>query len=269
MGPQLLPCCRLLQLVRFQQLELAEVPSAALSGFCGLPLLPMLIQWHEDPVCQEANLSLQSWVVLLDLRLLPVSAGAGCRSHSCSCLARGRKNFLARWDCDSQNFNVFKLLWNSTLKLWFHMCFQSALLVGEATSAPSMGLFLAGLGPWSGSQQKPAGRSASMMQQLKNGWAQVTGGMAGGVDWSCVTAAHTDLESVGAVGQQKAPSAHKKELCVSPWCTPGCLCCGVTATLVPCYLPGLGLLSGLLLPREFWVTEMFLREFHLQRCGFI
>lgn len=35
------------------------------------------------------------------------------------------------------------------------------------------------------------------------------------------------------------------------------LCCGAAATPVPRCLPGLGLLSALLLPREFWVTEIF------------
>lgn len=115
------PCYRLLQLVRLQQPELAEVPSAALSDCCGLYLLQMFMWWHWDLICQEANLSLKSWFAVIS---------GLCRvwlqtSQLCL-LAWGRGDFLARWDCGSQILNVLKLLWNSTLKLWFCMCFQSA-----------------------------------------------------------------------------------------------------------------------------------------------
>lgn len=74
---------------------------------------------------------------------------------------------MARWDCGSQHLNEVKLLWIRTLKLWFCVHFQSALLLGEAALTPStcFFFFLAGLGPQSGSQQKPAVRSASLTRR--------------------------------------------------------------------------------------------------------
>lgn len=48
---------------------------------------------------------------------------------------------MARWDCGSQHLNEVKLLWIRTLKLWFCVHFQSALLLGEAALTPSTCFF--------------------------------------------------------------------------------------------------------------------------------
>lgn len=59
-------------------------------------------------------------------------------------LTPGGGVFMARWDCGSQHLNEFKLLWIRTLKLWFCVHFQSALLLGEAALTPSTCFFFFG-----------------------------------------------------------------------------------------------------------------------------
>lgn len=127
LGFQLPPCCWPLQilyslnLLRCLQLILRAAVSFD-SQRCGgtetQPVWSLITPWKAD-LCGWVSAS--SVAAVTQLLLLTLWQAA----------------FMARWDCSSQDLNEFKLLWNRTLKLWFCVCFQLALLVWVTALTPS------------------------------------------------------------------------------------------------------------------------------------
>lgn len=143
---------------------------------------------------------------------------------------------------------MFKLLWNRTLKLW---CMLSVSSAGERSNLDSFyGIIFGWIRPpvWLAARTR---RQVCQHNPVAGAGMSISGkGMAGRVDLSCVTAAHRDLESVCGAAKcagspQEWAGAHEKEQWGSPW-VHLLWCCWC-----PACLPGLGLLSALLLPREF------------------